>query len=119
MPTLSDTHARSSRADIEAASHLRLPPLDVWPDDPHPVPRRRGVWRGAAAILIAGVATIALISVGLLESTHRIPLGIWVWLGIPLLLLASAAARVTASRVDRPRLGRPLNPDRGGRRRVH
>jgi hypothetical protein len=118
MRTLSDVHARPSQADIEAASHLRFSALDVWPDEPDPVPRLRGVWRGAAAILIAGVTTIVLISLGLLETTHRIALGIWVWLGIPLLLLASAAARVVAGRVGRPRLQRPLNSDRDGRKPV-
>jgi hypothetical protein len=97
MRTLSDTHARPSQTD-GVARRVRVSAFDVWPDDPDPVPRPRGVWRGAAAILIAGVATTVLISVGLLEATDGFALGIWVWLGMPLLLLAAAGARVAAGR---------------------
>jgi hypothetical protein len=99
MRTLSGTHARRSQTD-GVARRVRLSALYLVPDDPDPVPRPRGVWHGAAAILIAGVATTVLISVGLLEATHRVALGIWVWLEIPLLLLASAGARVAAGRAS-------------------
>ena len=98
MRTVSETHAGTKRADTEVVSRVHIPALELWPDDPDPDPRPRGVWRGSAAILIAGLATIVLISAGLLETTHRVALGIWFWLGVPLLLLASAAARVAAGR---------------------
>ena len=98
MRTLSDTHARPGQADIEVARRVRFAPLDLGLDDPDPVPRPCGVWRGAAAILIAGAATTALISVSILETTHRFALGIWVWLGMPLLLAAAAGVRVAAGR---------------------
>jgi hypothetical protein len=98
MRTVNETHAGTRQADTEVASRVHIPALELWPDDLDPDPRPRGVWRSAAAILIAGLATIVLISAALLETTHRVELGIWVWLGMPLLLLASAAARVAAGR---------------------
>jgi hypothetical protein len=96
MRTVSETHAGTNQADTEATRRVYIRALELWPDDPDPDPQSRGVWRGAAAILIAGLATIVLISAAVLETTHRAALGIWVWLGMPLLLLASAAARVAA-----------------------
>jgi hypothetical protein len=96
MRAVNETHAGANQSDSDAASRLYIPALEHWPRDPDPGPR--GVWRGAAAILIAGLATIVLISAADLETTHRAALGIWVWLGMPLLLLASAAARVAAGR---------------------
>jgi hypothetical protein len=109
MRTVSETHAGTKQAATEVASRLHIPALELWPDDADPDPRPRGVWRGAAAILIAGLATIVLISAAVHETTHRVALGIWVWLGMPLLLLASAAARVAAGRARRARVRLPLN----------
>jgi hypothetical protein len=48
--------------------------------------------------LIPGLATIVVISAAGLETAHRVAFGIWVWLGMPPPLLASAAARVGAGR---------------------
>src|SRR5690349_4578970 len=96
MRTASETQAETKQADSKLANRVHIPALELLPDNPDPHPLPHGVWRGAAAILIAGLATIALISAADLETTHRVALGIWVWLGMPLLLLASATARFTA-----------------------
>jgi len=111
MRTVSETHAGTKQADTGPTNRVHIPALELWPDDPDPDPRPRGVWRGSAAISIAGLATIALISAAPLETRHRVALGIWVWLGVPLLLLASAAARVAAGRARRARVRLPLNSD--------
>jgi hypothetical protein len=100
MRTASDTQAGTKQADTGPTNRVHIPALERLPDNPDPGPRPRGLWRAAAAILIAGLATIALISAGLLESAHRVALGIWVWLGMPLLLLASATARFAAGRAQ-------------------
>jgi hypothetical protein len=114
MRTASETQAGTKQANTELANRVHIPALELWPDNPDPDPRPRGVWRGAAAILITGLATIALISVADLETTHRVALGIWIWLGMPLLLLASATARFAAGRA-RPRVRVPLNSDQKAR----
>jgi hypothetical protein len=84
MRTVSETHAGEQQTDTEVASRVHIPALDLWPCDPKPNPLLRGRWGGAAAILIAGLATIVLISAALFETTHHLALGIWVWLGMPL-----------------------------------
>lgn len=98
MRAVSETHTGASQADSGAASPVYIPALELWRAGPDPALRPRGVWRGAGAILIAGLATIGFISAAALETTHRVALGIWVWLGLSLLLMASAAARIAAGR---------------------
>jgi hypothetical protein len=111
MRTVSETHAGTNQADTETTRRVYIRALELWPDDPDPGLQPRGVWRGAAAIVIAGLATIVLISAAVLETTHRAALGIWVWLGMPLLLLASAAARIAAGCARAHAVRLPLNSE--------
>jgi NADP-dependent 3-hydroxy acid dehydrogenase YdfG len=53
---------------------------------------------GALAVTIAGVATIALMGVTLLQTGYRALAAIWIALGLPLVLLAAAAVRLSAGR---------------------
>lgn len=99
------------RTDTEVASRIRVRAVDLCPDDPDPGSPPPGVWRGAAAILIAGIATIVLLSAAVLETTDRIAVGTWVWVGMPLLLLASAAARFAAGRARHARVRVALTSD--------
>jgi predicted signal transduction protein with EAL and GGDEF domain len=75
--------------------------LDLSPDDPDPEPGLARAWRGAAAIAVAGVATIVLLGAVVVQSGYRATPSIWIWLGLPIVLLTAAAARLTAARQNR------------------
>jgi hypothetical protein len=104
-PLMRDTDlgvtARPADAALGADADDYLAALALWPHDPDPDPRAAGLWRGAAALAVAGVATIVLLSAVALQSAYRAALSIWISLGLPIVLLAAAAARFTAGRRNR------------------
>jgi hypothetical protein len=104
-PLMRDTDlrvtARPADAALGAEADDYLAALDLWPDEPDPDPRAAGLWRGAAAIAIAGVATIVLLSAVVLQSACGAALSIWIPPGLPIVLLAAFAARLTAGRRNR------------------
>jgi hypothetical protein len=75
--------------------------LNLWPAEPDPGPRQAGLWRGAAAIALTGVAMILLLVAVVVQSGYRAVLLIWVGVGLPLVLLAAAAVRFAAGRNHR------------------
>jgi hypothetical protein len=77
--------------------------LNLWPPESDSDPGRPILWRGALAIAIAGVATLVLLSVVIFESGHRALAAIWISVGLPVVLLAAAAARFSAGHVHRAR----------------
>jgi hypothetical protein len=87
-----DTVASDTDPYIEAV-------LNLWPAEPDPSSDEAPLWRGAAAIAIAGVATIVLLSVVILESGYRAIAALWILVGSPLVLLAAAAVRFSAGRL--------------------
>jgi hypothetical protein len=48
---------------------------------------------------VAGVATIVLLSAVVLQTAYHAVLLLWVWFGLPLVLAAAAAARISAGRL--------------------
>jgi hypothetical protein len=90
-----DFHARQTDAD---ADPYITAVLNRWPPESDSDPDRSSFWRGALAVTIAGVATIALMGVTLLQTGYRALAAIWIALGLPLLLLAAAAVRLSAGR---------------------
>jgi hypothetical protein len=95
---------RPRRADpaVHAAADDHPAALDLWPDDPDPDPGVARLWRGAAAIAVAGVATIVLlVGAVVVQSGYRATPSVWIWLGLPIVLLTAAAARLTAARQNR------------------
>jgi hypothetical protein len=91
---------RPRRADpaVHAATDDFLAALDLWPDDPDPDPGVARLWRGAAAIAVAGVATIVLLGAVVVQCGYRATPSVWIWLGLSIVLLTAAAARLTAAR---------------------
>jgi hypothetical protein len=76
--------------------------LNIWPPESDSDPDRPSLWRGALAIAIAGAATLVVLSVVILEGGYRALAEIWISLGLPVVLLAAAAARFSAGHVHRP-----------------
>jgi hypothetical protein len=110
-PLMRDTDlgvtARPADAALGADADDYLAALALWPHDPDPDPRAAGLWRGAA-LAVAGVATIVLLCAVALQSAYRAALSIWISLGLPIVLLAAAAARFTAGRRNRVAVQREI-----------
>jgi hypothetical protein len=87
--------------------------LNLWPPESNLDPEGQSLWRGALAIAIAGVATIALLGVLILQIGHGALAAIWMAVGLPLVLLATAAVRFSAGR-----LGPARKPPAWGNRRI-
>lgn len=90
-----DFHARQTDAD---ADPYIAAVLNRWPPESDSDPDRSSLWRGALAVTIAGVATIALLGGIILQTGYRALAAIWIALGLPLVLLAAAAVRFSAGR---------------------
>jgi hypothetical protein len=90
-----DVHARQT--DAHAGPYITAV-LNRWPPESDSDPDRSGLWRGALVVTIAGVATIALLGVIILQTGYRALPAIWIALGLPLVLLAAAAVRFSAGR---------------------
>jgi hypothetical protein len=90
-----DFHGRQADADTDP---YIAAVLNRWPPESDSDPDRSGLWRGALVVTIAGVATIALLGVIILQTGYRALAAIWIALGLPLVLLAAAAVRFSAGR---------------------
>jgi hypothetical protein len=75
--------------------------LNLWLAESESDLDRLSLWRGALALAIAGVATTVLLGAVILLIGYRSGAAIWISIGMPLLLLAAAAARFSAGRVRR------------------
>jgi hypothetical protein len=86
--------------------------LNLWPPESDSDLGRSSLWRGALAITIAGIATIALLGVLILQIGHGALAAIWMAVGLPLVLLAAAAVRFSGGRLGlrAARLREPANP---------
>jgi hypothetical protein len=75
--------------------------LNLWPPESHSDPGGTGHWQGALAIPIAGVATLVLLTAIILETGYHALAAIWISVGLPVVLLAAAAARFSAAHFAR------------------
>jgi hypothetical protein len=73
--------------------------LNLWPPEPDSDPGRSSLWRGALAIAIASIATIALLGILILQAGYWALAAIWIAVGLPPVLLAAAAVRFSAGRL--------------------
>jgi predicted signal transduction protein with EAL and GGDEF domain len=48
---------------------------------------------------VTGAGVIALLSVMLLQSRYRIAAALWIWIGLPVVLAAAAAVRISAGQL--------------------
>ena len=88
---LNRTNASGADPYIEAV-------LNLWPPESRSDASGISLWRGALAIAIAGVATLVLLSAITLETGYHALAAIWISVGLPVVLLAAAAARFNAGR---------------------
>jgi hypothetical protein len=77
--------------------------LNLWPPESDSSRDGTNVWRGALAIAISGVATLVFLGFVALESGYRALAAIWFSLGLPAVMLAAAAARISGGRVREAR----------------
>jgi hypothetical protein len=93
----SDVDFQARQADADTDPYIGAV-LNRWPPESDFDPDRSS-WRGALAVTIAGVATIALLGVIILQTGYRALAAIWIALGLPLVLPAAAAVRFSAGRL--------------------
>jgi hypothetical protein len=92
-----DFQARQADTDTDPDPYIAAV-LNRWPPESDFDSDRSSLWRGALAVTIAGVTTIALLGVIIHQSGYRALAAIWIALGLPLVLLAAAAVRFSAGR---------------------
>jgi hypothetical protein len=77
--------------------------LNLWPPESDSDPGRSSLWQGTLAIAIAGIATIALLGILILQAGYWALAAIWIAVGLPPVLLAGAAVRFSAGRLGSAR----------------
>jgi hypothetical protein len=90
--------------------------INLWPEDPAEDTLEMGLRQRAAMFAALGVALVTLVLAIVLQTAYHGVILLWIWFGLPLLLLAKAIAHIGAAGLDRVRASlSPVPPQNGMR----
>jgi hypothetical protein len=88
--------------------------LNLWPEDPAEDALETGLWQWAGLFAATGVALVTLVLAIVLQTAYHGVILLWIWLGLPLLFVAKAAAHIGRVGIDRIRAWSDLEPPQKG-----
>jgi hypothetical protein len=77
--------------------------INLWPEDLAEDTLEKGLWQSAAMFAATGLALLILVLAIVLQTAYHGVILLWIWLGLPLLLIAKAIAQTGRAGVDRIR----------------
>jgi hypothetical protein len=77
--------------------------VNLWPEDSAEDTLEMGLRQRAGMVAALGVALVTLVLAIVLQTAYHGVILLWIWLGLPLLLLAKAIAHIGAAGLERVR----------------